>query len=464
MVRFKGLIVVFLCALLSSRSASAQTAPSSLDVGYSNGMDNSLVEAVDSLFELLADLHSQPQWTNAGANLVLLYHVGAFAKNLEEVYLQKRDEKRSNVDYKAMSSTYFSILASHADTHDANVAQFLKLACDPSVALTTEAIKSMSAEETVREQTKNDASALSDGIFSGRHLLLASHSQGNLYTNLAIAELQNRKIPKEHLPVLHVVGLAVPASYVARLNEPSVHANYITWSNDYVINGLRLLVDLMGVLHVKTLDPPLPSDVSEPATSGDWRNHAFIEAYIKQGPLNRQFLQLADCVVRSSGASCSPTSTPATVDDSQVRITSRYACAAPATGSVNTTATFPGPDLARLTNKYPPEVQASADRFARNLWDFWVKGSSTNTYQSVAGLEYAVIESEAHLVTLMQANHIENRSGLLAGIEATLAQTPDIFAAYVHTDGLVSGHPWPLQVAKLGISFPTSVSEATRKE
>lgn len=104
------------------------------------------------------------------------------------------------------------------------------------------------------------------------YILLLSHSQGNLYANNVYDELiNNEKLAANNISIF---GIATPSRSI-RGNEPD---NYITATNDFVINSARLLEIVPYYNNI------LPANVTlnncEDGLLGIYMCHSLIEAYL----------------------------------------------------------------------------------------------------------------------------------------------------------------------------------------
>jgi|LauGreDrversion4_2_1035121.scaffolds.fasta_scaffold16935_4 hypothetical protein len=98
------------------------------------------------------------------------------------------------------------------------------------------------------------------------YILLLPHSQGNLYAN----QLYNYLTSTENYDSqqLKIFGIAVPA------NEVSDSGDYVTSSNDLVINGLRLITSV------------LPANYNAAVTIHDFLGHNLIDTYLNNENTN----------------------------------------------------------------------------------------------------------------------------------------------------------------------------------
>lgn len=108
-------------------------------------------------------------------------------------------------------------------------------------------------------------------LLSGKRVFIFAHSQGNLFTNKAISDVKNRNA--NLAGSIGLIGVATPA------NSVPTGSIYITADDDFIINGLRLVADV------------LPSNIdNDPGLFGDFRsvtNHFFIRDYFDEGLLSR---------------------------------------------------------------------------------------------------------------------------------------------------------------------------------
>lgn len=105
-------------------------------------------------------------------------------------------------------------------------------------------------------------------ITENQKILLVPHSQGNLYANSAYATVTSGAdaIPSGSI---RIFGIASPASYVAGSGD------YITSTNDLIINGLRAVSGLSV----------LPANFTVSITTDDLKGHGMTEVYLNP---NRQ--------------------------------------------------------------------------------------------------------------------------------------------------------------------------------
>jgi len=100
-------------------------------------------------------------------------------------------------------------------------------------------------------------------LLSGKRVIILPHSQGNLFTNDAVASVKSRQ--PDRAGSIDYFGVANPAALTVN------NASYVTADDDRVISGLSLIEDV------------LPSNLDNaPAIVGDFRtisNHLFAEDY-----------------------------------------------------------------------------------------------------------------------------------------------------------------------------------------
>jgi hypothetical protein len=456
--------------------SSAEELVGAADVAFANGMDTALVEAVSHLSSLITDLHRDGHRWNDGRHAILLYHVGSFAKNLQEVIVQKEDEASNVARSKALSRAYFLLLSNHPNYEDPDVLSLVSEARDPAENLRARMISSMTPAATVDREVSDDASKLRFALKRGGHVLLVSHSQGNLYSNQAVSLLaldasrtdDPQRVNLEELGRLHVVGVAVPASYVVLPgirggSELRIDSNYMTSDNDHVISALSVLTK------ISALDNPLPANTTisrgqAPKDTAwlDWfLGHGFKTTYIAPAG-NTVFLRLVHCALEVPRVQCAPPQlsnqqvldSPAdphfkgkgidSLDDGPVALRHREEVS------------YPSAQIESVLERYPDKsTQQAAREFASDLWTLWRKTSGMKVYdKSIEGLELDVIGSEFKLLGEMRVNLPEqSEDQLLADIQSTLTATPRVFGDYVNADRLVSGHPIDIEVDKYDPNF-----------
>ncbi len=130
---------------------------------------------------------------------------------------------------------------------------------------------------TVKIRTATQASTYTDAriapltdnietlLRQGLPVVLVAHSQGNLYAEVVIRELQRRQVPLERF---RMVGVAVPNDHVP-LGSP-----YITTRSDLVIAALGLVFPVLAANDTSV--PPMQK-------GGAFMGHAFTEVYTNTG-------------------------------------------------------------------------------------------------------------------------------------------------------------------------------------
>lgn len=108
-------------------------------------------------------------------------------------------------------------------------------------------------------------------LLAGKRVLILSHSQGNLFTNDAVATVSQRQ--PNFAQSIGFYGVATPAT--SHYNN----ADYVTADDDRIINALRLLENI------------LPANIdNDPGIRGDNRdfiNHGFFDSYFDQSLASR---------------------------------------------------------------------------------------------------------------------------------------------------------------------------------
>ncbi|WP_143026583.1 YfaP family protein [Ferrimonas sediminum] len=109
----------------------------------------------------------------------------------------------------------------------------------------------------------NHSRLYSDALINGRRVLVVAHSQGNLFTNTAIAATLNKH--PQYADSINYYGVASPAATTVN------GADYVTADDDRVINLLRLTETVMAA-NIDN-DPGLLNDTRE------LLNHSFLSSY-----------------------------------------------------------------------------------------------------------------------------------------------------------------------------------------
>ncbi|GGO35702.1 hypothetical protein [Deinococcus humi] len=130
---------------------------------------------------------------------------------------------------------------------------------------------------TVKIRTATQASTYTDAriapltdnietlLRQGLPVVLVAHSQGNLYAEVVIRELQRRQVPLERF---RMVGVAVPNDHVP------LGSRYITTRSDLVIAALGLVFPVLATNDTSV--PPMQQ-------GGAFMGHAFTEVYTNTG-------------------------------------------------------------------------------------------------------------------------------------------------------------------------------------
>lgn len=446
---------VLLFALLTANSPTRADSAKIVDIAFSNGMRTNLQEAVDHLVRLVADVRDGGRRPNAGRNVILLYHVGATAKNLQEVALQKVLETKDPEKVIAITRAHFELLLEKPDFSNPYVKELATAAADPVEDLRIRTINLLDPPQAVLIETLNDAKKLHDALQTSADLLLVSHSQGNLYSNMAVSTLQ-QSLGDMQRARLHVVGVAVPAAFIVMPDGSRAHSNYMTSWFDAIIGGLRFYIKLNNpAMDVKDFDPPLKPNMLGGLSSF---GHDFEFAYLASGSeSNKTFLSLVDCVLTTTSGTCNLDHPVSSQPPSPAKVETQYfrkrpewppndEPPPPATISQGS---YPANVIEKILLNYPDDMKPEVRRFAERLWAFWVAAAKAGNFDQIRSEEYEMAAAEIQLLADMQIRFPKlSRNELLRDIQAALCQNAQIFSSYVRADRLVSGHPLEIRIEK----------------
>jgi hypothetical protein len=446
---------VFFFAALMLGPATRADSEKIVDIAFSNGMRTNLQEAVDHLIRLVADVRDGGRRPNAGRNVILLYHVGATAKNLQEVALQKVLETKDPREVAAITRAHFELLSENPVFSSPYVRELATAAADPVEDLRIRTISLLDPPQTVLMETLNDAKKLHDALQTDTDLLLVSHSQGNLYSNMAISALQ-KSVNDAQRARLHVVGVAVPAAYIVLPDGSKAHSNYMTSWFDGIIGGLFIFIKLNNPgMDVKHFDPPLKPNMLAAFNSF---GHDFESVYLSSASgSNDAFLSLVDCVLKTSNGICNLNNPVASSPTPPEPPAGEYfrkhpECPpndAPPPPAFIAQEAYPGDLIEKILVNYPEELRPEVRRFAEHLWSFWVAAAKAGNFDQIASEEYEIAASEIQLLADMQIRFPKfSHDELLRDIQAALCQNAQVFSSYVRADRLVSGHPLEIRIEK----------------
>jgi hypothetical protein len=443
---------ILLFALLTPVRADSEKI---VDIAFSNGMRTNLQEAVDHLVHLVADVRNGGRRPNAGRNVILLYHVGATAKNLQEVALQKALETKDPEKVAAITRAYFELLMEKPDYSNPYVKELATAAADPVEDLRIRTITLLDPPQTVLMETLNDAKKLHDALQTSADLLLVSHSQGNLYTNMAVSTLQ-QNLGDTQRARLHVLGVAVPAAFVVMPDGSKAQSSYMTSWFDAIIGGLWFYIKLNNpAMDAKDFAPPLkPNMVGGLGSFG----HDFESVYLApDSESNKVFLSLVDCVLKTASGICNLDKPVTTSPPPPAKVETQYfhkrpECPpndAPPPPAPIAQASYPASIIEKILLDYPDDMKPEVRRFAERLWAFWVAAATASNFEQIRSEEYEMVASEIQLLADMHIRFPKlSRDELLRDIQVALCQNAQIFRSYVRADRLVSGHPLEIRIEK----------------
>lgn len=128
-----------------------------------------------------------------------------------------------------------------------------------------------------------------------QRILIVAHSQGNFYANSAWDQIYGGKIDSDKYEMnrFHNIGLlavATPAGHVGNQlrteNDHQAITSYVTLSNDWVINTLRVLGYSI-----------LPANYTNSHEDADWKHHAFVDSYLNGNMTGSVLLQSIQAIV-----------------------------------------------------------------------------------------------------------------------------------------------------------------------
>ena len=456
MSRKTSIAGVLLFALLAPCSAICADSGKIVDIAFSNGMRTNLQKAVDHLVRLVADVRDGGRRPNAGRNVILLYHVGATVKNLQEVALQKVLETRDPQAIAAITRAHFELLLEQPDFSSPYVKELATAAADPVEDLRIRMINLLDPPQTVLMETLNDAKKLHDALQTSADLLLVSHSQGNLYSNMAVSALQP-DLGDTQRARLHVVGVAVPAAYIVMPDGARAQSNYMTSWFDGIIGGLRGYIKANNpAMDVKNFDPPLKPNML--AGFDFLGGHDFESIYLSSGSeSNKTFLSLVDCVLRTASGTCNLDNPVTSSPPPPKKVASPYFRKRPESPPNDAPPppvsiaqeSYPASVIEKILVKYPGDMRPEVRQFAERLWAFWVAAAKVSNFDQIRSEEYEMAASEIQLLADMQIRFPKlSRDELLRDIQAALCQNAQVFSSYVRADRLLSGHPLEIPIEK----------------
>jgi len=131
--------------------------------------------------------------------------------------------------------------------------------------LTNQTIQEMVAPDLSNTDVATQVASYESDIGEGKKVVLASHSQGNIFANLAFERLNSQS-----QQYFAMVPVASP-EFFAR--KSLVGPSHVRFSDDIVIGGVEVLKRLAG------LPPPLEANDNDNVDE-DWTGHGFREAYL----------------------------------------------------------------------------------------------------------------------------------------------------------------------------------------
>jgi hypothetical protein len=284
-------LVAFLLAIVLAQHCAAGTPDCLVEVGFYNGVltgeqdaGKEDAEIVDHLVS--AGLSVQP------AESKFLYHRDAGLDNISQVFWQKEVEAKGNENLQLTAAERYYILTQLGD--DA-IEVWKGLVTDPIAGAIAGLVGTLedylvlnslspTIASSVTAQVSDDVRAIQRVLKSDRPLLIVAHSQGNLYTNVAVAEVYKSASPDSNPYIndrLMVLGLGVPAGYII---EADAHRgdgksdNYVTNSLDLVIERLRVVSKRMHWA------APLSWNAKNPPHSNiNWSvGHTLVDTYLNK--------------------------------------------------------------------------------------------------------------------------------------------------------------------------------------
>jgi hypothetical protein len=454
-------VAAMLASLFIPSSSISAGQKKELDVAFSNGMNTDLQEAVEHLVYLISDLHRSGGRPQAGLDAILMYHVGSSAKNLQEVALQKALEVEDPEKVAAITRAHFTLLSQRPDFNSPYVKDLATAAADPVQDMRIRTISLLDVPQTVAKEASDDAAQLRLALKNREaDLLLVSHSQGNLYSNLAVSALAPTLDDKQRIR-LHVVGVGVPAAFIVLPDGARVKTNYMTSSWDAIIWGLKEYVKRGAPLvDVKKLVPPLKPNMS---AVGDWPfGHGLETAYLaRDSASNIFFISIVNCLLESMPPTCAPHSTHIK-DTAPTRPANKYFQRAPSAYLNDDPPPFakhpphdyPRNDVEIALSRYPVEMRGKVRAFAQRLWEFWSAAAGASSYGDIQKQEYEMVVTEIQLLATMRTQFPSQSSDqVLIDVQSVLARSAEEFADYVRADRLASGHPLYIPVHKYVSDF-----------
>lgn len=257
----KKFILIVLLALFSTHALAEHCSVSErkLAIYFSNGMFNDEDDARDSLGALEAQTKPHLQAQGYTLNYDIAYNENeVWYYQILEVFGQKQRE-----DW----SLFYRWLGS------------LEIAPDWFKEAMESTSQSISSHNYVSDaDLQSHIASYKSEIESCKRLLVIAHSQGNFYANSAWDAIYQGKAASgkyymNRFPNIGLLSVATPAAHVGdwllTLDDHHPITRYITLSNDWVINAVRILsFTVLPATHTNTHDDP------------DWKHHAFVGSYL----------------------------------------------------------------------------------------------------------------------------------------------------------------------------------------
>lgn len=237
------LTLIFTIALAASSVAYGNICPKETTLYYANGMQNTFEQAQRSLTALTQALPEIPQLVKANSRIS--YCVDAFiGEQLLAAYNQKVGE--NTIDY----WLWLSNLAKAPEWFKESIKKSLvAIANDPN--LTSDGGHSFAYQQDILDE---------------KSLVIVAHSQGNLYTNAAIFNMEVFNFPTYNV---RYVAVATPAKKV------SLGGKYFTLTSDGVI---------------KWIPTALPTNITNTNPAPGLIDHKFEKHYLRGVPTGSQLI------------------------------------------------------------------------------------------------------------------------------------------------------------------------------